>query len=326
MANVNSVKTQLATKKPAFDTIEDLLERSAKSLGQALPSHMSKERLNRIVLSMLRMSPQLQECTPISIVAAVFQMAQVGLEPVDGQAYIIPYANKKRINGEWKTVKEAQFQIGYKGYVSLFYRHNSSLALYWGVVCENDQFDFDKGANKLSHKINLRKERGVPYAYWVKAKLANGAEVFEVMSKLEVVDHAKKHSKAYNSDISPWKSDFDSMALKTVLKQLMKLLPKSVEIMKAVQMDETTKSHVDADMAAVPDETNWEDKMETIEIDKEIEVEGRKVLVASADVPDDLDMTPPPPAPKEDVPAEDLKNYKTDAQGRLIDPKTGKPI
>lgn len=255
MATVEKTKELVKTQNGNLVNIEKMLEASAANLGKALPQHMNKERMTRIVISLLKTSPTLQECTPISFVAAVFQMAQLGLEPFDGQAYIIPYNNK--------GVKEAQFQIGYKGYVSLFYRHQSSMTLNWGIVKDNDKFTFDKGQNKLSHQINLRKPRGEAYAYWVKASMHNGAEVFEVMSKLEIIDHAKKHSKTYDRAKgefypgTPWRSDFDSMALKTVLIQLMKLLPKSVEIQRAISMDETTKTRLDADMSQVPDETDW---------------------------------------------------------------------
>lgn len=313
MANVKTLKDSLS-KRPAgaLTSIEVMLQKSAANLGQALPSHMKPERLNRIVLTLLKTTPKLAQCEPLSIVAAVFQMAQIGLEPQDGQAYIIPYAGK------------ASFQIGYKGYVALFYRHALAKSINWGIVCENDAFDWDRGQNILTHKENLKGDRGVPYAYWVKADLTTGGTIIECMSKDAVIKHAKQHSKTYGS--GPWQTDFDQMALKTVFIKISKLLPKSVELQQALEFDNTIKTKVDADMAAVPDETNWEDKVETIEIDKEIEVEGRKVLVASADVPDDLDMTPPPPAPKAEKAADDLKNYKTDAQGRLIDPKTGKPI
>lgn len=290
MAKPSEIKTALAKRGP-LQTIEDSLKASMKNLGQALPSHMKPERLSRVVLSMLKMSPRLQECTPISVMAAVFQMAQIGLEPIDGQAYIIPYRNnKKKEDGNWHSVMEAQFQIGYKGYVTLFYRHLASLALYWGIVKENDKFKFDKGKNELSHIIDLKSDRGEPYAYWVKARLQNGAEIFEVMSKIDVLKHAQEHSKSFDKktgkffDDTPWAREFDSMALKTVLIQLMKLLPKSVEIQRAIAMDETTKTKIEPDMTEVPDETDWTGDP----------VETTAEVLPETPVPTD---PPPPPAP-----------------------------
>jgi recombination protein RecT len=249
---IDKVKTALAEKpKSAMQTIEEMLKNSEKELGKALPSHMTVERLMRIYITMLRLNPSLQGCDPYTIRAGIFQMAQLGLEPIDGQAYLVPYNNSKR------GIKEAQFQIGYKGLVTLFYRHESAVSLNWGIVCDNDTFEYDKGAGILSHKINLKAERGPAYAYWVKAKLKNGAEIFEVMSLIEILKFARQHSKAFNS--GPWQTDRDAMCLKTVLKQLMKLLPKSVEIQKAISLDDTTKRTIDVDMSQVPDETIYDD-------------------------------------------------------------------
>jgi len=278
MATVNQAKELVKAGRTNLQNIEEFLRKSTPELAKALPNNMNPARLNRIVLSLLRMSPKLQDCTPVSVTAAVFQMAQLGLEPIDGQSYIIPYVNsKKDAKGNYIKVQEAQFQIGYKGYISLFYRHQSSVSIFWGVVHENDTFKFDKGQNLLSHTFNLRVDRGSPYAYWVKARLANGAEVFEVMSKTEIEVHAKKHSKSYGT--GPWQTDPDAMALKTVLIQLMNLVPKSVEIQRAIAMDETTKSHIEKDMSIVPDETNWNG--ETIEAEATVK-------------PDEINMTTTP--------------------------------
>ena len=248
----DKVKTALAEKpKSAMQTIEEMLKNSEKELGKALPSHMTVDRLMRIYITMLRLTPALQECDPYTIRAGIFQMAQLGLEPIDGQAYLVPYFNGKR------GIKEAQFQIGYKGLVTLFYRHEAANSLNWGIVCEKDAFEYDKGQGVLSHKVNLKEERGKAYAYWVKAKLKNGAEVVEVMSAIEIEKFARQHSKAFGS--GPWVTDRDAMCLKTVLKQLMKLLPKSVEIQSAIALDDTTKRTIDVDMTQVADETPWDE-------------------------------------------------------------------
>jgi len=295
MATVATVKGKIVQLSP-LQTIEQSLQKSMGELHKALPKNMDPKRVIRIVLTLLKTNNKLQLCEPMSVTAAVFQMAQLGLEPIDGQAYIIPYGGK------------AQFQIGYKGYVSLFYRHEKSMSLDWGVVRENDFFDFDKGKGYISHKPNLRQDRGDVYAYWVKATLHNGAEMFEVMSKTEVEKHGKRHSKTYMA--GPWQTDFDSMALKTVLIQLMKLLPKSVEIQRAIEMDETIKTKVDEDMLSVKDETDWNSSPEGA-----IEVTPEKLLEVKEDA-----------LPQTQIEKETPKLFATDSQGKAIDKKTGKPI
>ncbi len=259
------------TKKALQNTknvgIAGLVEANVMKLGDALPSHMRGERMVRIALTTLRQTPKLMNCDPFSFLGALFQCAQLGLEPnIDGQAYILPYG------------KEATFQVGFRGWVALFYRHKSAKGLQWGVVHDNDLFDFDKAMNTISHKIDLKADRGEPYAFWVKAFLDNGASSFHVMSKIECEKHGKRHSKTYGN--GPWKTDFDSMALKTVLIQLMKILPKSVEIQKATAMDNTIRKfdaeRFTGDMLDMPDETDWdESKPVDAEVDLVVEAQAK---------------------------------------------------
>ena len=241
------MENEIAKRKP--DTIIEMIRKSTKELGTALPQHMRPERIVRIGLTTLRLNPKLYDCTPASFLGALFQSAQLGLEPnVEGQAYIIPYG------------KSAQFQVGYKGYVELFFRHQSALSLDMQEVYENDQFDYEYGTNSFLKHIPALTNRGIVIAYYAVAKLKDGASVFKVMSKEDCIKHGQKHSKTFNN--GPWKTDQDAMCKKTVLIQIMKLIPKSIEIQQALKMDETIKTKVDIDMAAVPDETDWQAKKE----------------------------------------------------------------
>lgn len=266
------------TTKPKI-TIVQLIEKSAAELKKAVPNCMSAERLTRIGLTTLRLNPKLAECEPMSFIGALFQSAQLGLEPnVEGQAYLIPYKNTKYINGKKTQVDEVQFQIGYKGYIELFYRHGAALAIDMHTVYKNDLFEYSYGTEPLLKHCPKFTERGEAIAYYAIAYLKNGGKVFKVMSKEECIEHGKKHSKTYKdkewSDIekkyiplanphfspdSPWSKDLNAMCKKTVLIQLAKVLPKSVELQKALAMDNTTKSSISADMFDIPDETNWEE-------------------------------------------------------------------
>ena len=124
-AAVQKLKVQVAEQRQKAKPIEELIQKSLNELGKAVPSCMNAERLVRIALTTIRLNPKLTECTPESFLGALFQSAQLGLEPnVEGQAYILPYLNNKKITGEdgkikWVKVLEAQFQIGYKGYIEL---------------------------------------------------------------------------------------------------------------------------------------------------------------------------------------------------------------
>lgn len=240
-------KTKKALAKVQTMDIATLIQKSAAELGKALPAHMRPERIVRIALTTLRMNPNLYKCNPQSFLAALFQSAQLGLEPnVEGQAYIIPYG------------ENAQFQIGYKGYVELFFRHQSALSLDMQEVRENDDFDYQYGTESFIKHRPALKDRGEVIAYYAVAKLKDGASLFKVMSKDDCLDHGKKHSKNFSSPTSTWKKDQDAMCKKTVLIQLMKLLPKSIEIQKALAMDETVKTKVAADMFEVKNEVDYE--------------------------------------------------------------------
>jgi len=274
MANQRDLVT--ATKGTGIATIQDMIKASVKTLGEALPSHMNAERLVRIALTTMRLNPELYKCTPDSFMGALFQSAQLGLEPnVEGQAYIIPFNNnRKKEGGGWHSVKEASFQIGYKGYVELFFRHQNSISLDMQKVYENDDFDFAYGTESfLKHKPAFR-DRGEVIGYYAVAKMAHGANVFKFMAVDECMEHGKTHSKCYSKKDgefyknTPWASNPDAMCMKTVMIQLMKLLPKSIEIQKALAMDETIKTKVSQDMFGIKDEANWENKEDAEIVEK----------------------------------------------------------
>lgn len=288
MASLATVKAQVKAQenKPKL-TIYQAINKSVDELGKALPKFMDAERLCRIAMTTIRNNPKLTECTQASILGAIFQSAQLGLEPnIEGQAYIIPYTNSKKVKNEdgktvWIKKTEAQFQIGYKGYIELFYRHGSAISIDMHTVYENDLFEYGYGTNRFLNHTPRLKDRGKPIAYYAIATLTNGGNVFKVMSRKECIEHAKEHSKTYitmeyNEQTkryekcephfdknSPWVTDTNAMCKKTVLIQLAKLLPKSIELQKALAMDNTTKSKLDVDMFNIPDETNWDNEPKT---------------------------------------------------------------
>lgn len=266
MANIDAVKNAVATV-PEQQSLQELVTKSAKELGKALPEHMRPERLVRIALTAVRLNPELGKCSPASFLGALFTAAQIGIEPVAGRAYILPFNNSRKIGGEWKTIKEAQFILGYKGVAELFYRHEKAVELSWSEVCEQDDFEYQYGTDAfLKHRPAVR-ERGPVIGYYVVAKLQNGGKPFMFMSKDDCMDHGRKHSKTYDKKTnefyasSPWATSPDAMCLKTVLIQLAKLLPLSVEVQQAIQADESSRDYRDGigDALDIPNTTNWKE-------------------------------------------------------------------
>lgn len=278
----NAVVTKLKTKvissrTEKVQTLEEYIEQRKVQIQELLPPNMTIDRFLRIAYTSFRLNPKLADCTPQSIMGALLQSAQLALEPnTEGQAYIVPYTNTKYINGKKTFVLEAQFQIGYKGYIELFYRHSAAQVIDMHTVYEHDKFEYAYGTQPYLKHCPVLKDRGEVIAYYAVAILNNGGSVFKVMSKDECIEHGKTHSKCYitrkwddNAKTyievtphfdpnSPWAKEVNAMCKKTVLNQLAKLLPKSVELQKALAMDNTTKSDIKADMFEVQDETNWD--------------------------------------------------------------------
>lgn len=257
-----AISQQLANKAAApgvgGKTINDLFEQMKPAIAQAIPQHMTPERLLRIATTCIRTTPKLKICTPESLLGAVMQCAQLGLEPsILGHAYLVPYKNKKKDERgrDLGYVDEAQFQIGYKGLIELARRTGQISSIMAQAVHEKDEFEYEYGIDEKLRHVPADGDRGPIHKYYAYAKFKDGGYSFMVMSRSDIERHRDKFSKA--KSYGPWVEHFDEMAKKTVLKALMKYMPISVEFQKAVSMDETTKREISDDMSEVIDVTDW---------------------------------------------------------------------
>ena len=260
MANNIIQKQATELKQGEKKTMQQYIKTMEGEIKKALPSVITPERFTRMVLSAISTNPKLASCTPASFLGAMMSAAQLGLEPNTplGQAYILPYANKGTL--------EAQFQIGYKGLIDLAYRSGEVEVIQSHIVYENDEFECEYGIDtKLSHKPAM-KDRGNPIKVYAIFKTKSGGYGFEVMSMEDVKAHAAKYSKAYNSAFSPWKTNFEEMAKKTVLKRVLKYAPLKSDFVRAVVQDETIKSSLSDDMYEINNEMELADG-QIIEVD-----------------------------------------------------------
>ncbi|WP_339314675.1 recombinase RecT [Paenibacillus sp. FSL M7-0896] len=274
VVNQKDLGAQLAAKAGAQPpaekpkTVFDLIQSMEKEFKRALPEHVGVERFVRVAITVVRTNPKLMKCDGMSIVAALMQSAQLGLEPNTPlkEAHIIPYKNKRVVDGRDTWVDEAQFQPGYRGIAKLVWNSGLVSELEFDTICENDTVVYEKGNNgTFKHTPNFKGDRGEPYAYYAYAVMKGGGFVCTVMSKDAVLKHALKFSKSQkNKELyGPWKDDFDSMALKTVLMALCdKKLPKSttqesVNLQRAISSDGTIKREVADDMSEVIDVTDF---------------------------------------------------------------------
>lgn len=186
-------------------------------------------RFLSILGTCLTNNPKLLECTQSSLISASLSCADLQLYPsnVAGEAYIIPY----------KGV--AQFQIGFQGYQTLFYRAGGT-KIEAHIVYKNDECSYHYGLNpNLVHvPVKLGEEKGEAIGVYSVA-MFNGEKLFLVMEKEEIMKHKAKSPSA-NSEYSPWNPKNDpqlTMWKKTVIKQLAKSLPKNETINKALSAE-----------------------------------------------------------------------------------------
>lgn len=250
ITNAIQKQTAVAERKPK--TMVDFITERKDDVAQALPSVLTPERFTRMALNALNVNSKLRECTPMSFVGAMMQAAQLGLEPNTplGEAYLIPRKNYQT------GAMECSFQLGYHGILSLAHRSEQLKDIYAHTVYANDYFVYELGLEtKLIHKPAAT-NRGDPVYFYAVYHTKAGGSGFEVMSIEDVRKHAAKHSDGYRSGKqTPWKTDFEAMAKKTVLIQALKYAPKSTEVARGLASDNTVKPVISEDMALEPDTT-----------------------------------------------------------------------
>lgn len=225
---------EVATTQTKANNLKQLLSKSKVEIMAALPKHVTPDRMLRVAMTCARTNPELLECTPESFLGAVIQSSQLGLEPGHslGHAYLIPFKNNRT------GTKEVQFLPGYRGLMDLVYRAQGHPTLMPHAVYEGDKFSFCYGTKPaIDHTPAYRQDKAkLTHAYCV-ATFPDGRREFVVMTRPEIED-IRLRSKSASSNYSPWKTDYEAMALKTVIRRIIKYLPMSIEVQKAIVLDE----------------------------------------------------------------------------------------
>ncbi|UFU03461.1 recombinase RecT [Ruania suaedae] len=228
--------TDVATQQPAQPKLVVALQSMKPELERALPRHMSGDRIARIVLTEIRKNPKLAQSTPDSFFGSLLTAAALGLEPgVNGEAYLVPYEHRRgRLAGQ----VECQLIVGYQGVAKLFWQHPLAKRLSAEYVCEHDHFAYDKGLTlKLEH-TPAQGDRGKVIGYYAIVELNSGGMAFDFFTpdQIQRLRNGKVGTSGDIADPERW------MERKTALKQVLKLLPKSVELATAIRTDETVGS------------------------------------------------------------------------------------
>lgn len=216
-------QAQVKASGPAEDkpSALKLLEAQKAQISAALPRHMTPDRMVRVVTTEVRKNPELLGCDPVSFLGAIIQCSQLGLEPGNalGHAYLIPFWNSKR------GVKEVQFIPGYRGLIDLARRSGQIVSISARAVHENDHFRYGYGTEEYIEHVPTEGEPGELTHVYAVAKLKDGGIQMEVMSRAQV---EAIRTKGNNNPV--WKSHYDEMARKTVVRRIFKYLSVSVEM------------------------------------------------------------------------------------------------
>lgn len=214
------------------------------------------------IVSAVQATPALQECTNSSILSAALLGKSLNLSPSPqlGQYYMVPYDNRS------KGAKEAQFQLGYKGYIQLATRSSQYKKLNVLSIKEGELIRFDPLNEEI--EVNLiqddeQREAAPTIGYYAMFEYTNGFRKAMYWSRAKMEAHAKKYSPGYKRDLEKgtswtfWAKDFDAMAYKTMLRQL---------ISKWGIMSIDLQDAIDSDMAVIREDGS-RDYVETVQPD-----------------------------------------------------------
>jgi recombination protein RecT len=267
MVDIQKSKKKSKALSPKTSNIFELIQSRKDTFNELLPRGSSVDRFVSACLIAVKMSTKLQQCKPESILKAMMESARFGLEPNSplSEAALVPYG------------QNVQFLIEYRGLLKLAWNSGAVKSIDYDKVCVNDTFVYKKGFNaEFRHEPNFKQTRGDVYAYYAMAVLTNGGNALIVMTKDEIEDHARQYSSASKSKQSPWVTDFDAMAIKTVIRQLLdKKIPKSTEqsamlMQQAAHMDDIPQETRDKYTEVVAEEpelinTEGDSKQEELE-------------------------------------------------------------
>lgn len=204
-------------------SLQQLIERQQTAIARALPKGMTAERFARILVTTVKQTPDLLKCDQLSFLGAAMTAAQLGLEPGPlGEAYLVPFG------------RTCTFVPGAPGLVKLAIQSGHVRSVIARTVYEGDEFDYEYGLDEhLKHKPT-QFDPGPAIFHYAIARYMHGGSEFVVMSQAAINRHKAKFAKSDKA----WRENPEPMARKTVVKQLMKLLPKSAEMHRAMEADE----------------------------------------------------------------------------------------
>jgi phage RecT family recombinase len=231
---MNAVAT---VPQPAKSKITEFLDRvfvADRVTKMSLPDSIDPEKFRANLYTAIATNPKLLNCNPNALFIEVAGAASLGLrfDPLLGEAYLIAVRD------------EPQLRVGYRGLIKLARQSGEVVQCYAHTVYQKDRFDVALGLDtRLVHVPNLDEdERGPARLFYAVAKFKDGEADFEVMG-LKAIYAIRERSDGYRAfkngriKSTPWDSDFEEMARKTVIRRLLKRIPKSPDVSRLLDRD-----------------------------------------------------------------------------------------
>ncbi len=246
----------LATR---ITTVRGMFEKALPELKRAAPRHITAERMIKVMTASLSRVFKLAECTPQSLLLALMTATELGLEPNSplGHGYILPVWNSRA------GVNEAQFWPGYRGLIYLAFQSGEVTDIRSCAVREGDLWryrdtrggiDWEWAPADLDESDEAREARRIRRVY-AAASMTGDREHIEVMSTAEIERIRKRAPSSRSKRETPWDTDWEQMARKTVIKRLCKYLPLSTEktelLARAIEVDNAASGDAADDVLEV---------------------------------------------------------------------------
>ncbi len=274
----------LTQAKPA-KTMADVVQAHWDRISATLPKHMNSERFLQLAISTVNQTPELAICKPVEVLSCLMKCSTLGLEPdaVDGlgRAYIIPTKIKGR--------QSCRFQMGYRGMLELMDRSGKIKSYNIMAAYEDDGYQLTLDENGVPHLVAstvnfnaVHTPETLQFVY-LHVEYMNGGEHNAYMTKAEI-ERVKSTSQSANSNYSPWKTSYEAMALKTLIRREFKYMPVSIEAQSVVSADDTLPDYsaVFKPVIETPAPQLNEAHVEAVE-DVHVDVETGEILEVQTD-------------------------------------------
>lgn len=246
----NQLQTQ--AKRPSF-SVAITTEKYKAMVNRSIRDPKEANRFISAITSAVAVNPALQLCEPSTVLAGALLGNSLGLSPSPqlGQYYLVPFKNKAKYD-HGQLIKpettDAQFVLGYKGYVQLalrsgYYKHLNVIAVKAGELTH-----FDPLTEEVEISLNpddLARENSASIGYLATFEYMNGFQKTIYWSREKMEAHALRYSKGYaaKKGYTFWEKDFDAMAFKTMLRQLIsKWGIMSIDLQTAFEQDTVVDS------------------------------------------------------------------------------------